>query len=165
MGCDIHCYIEHRVPGENSFSGLGGYINPGRNYNLFGHLAGVRLDYPPVVEPRGIPDRDTLSYEAKGDYWLYVCDSDDEGCTSHKNAERYVSSYGKKGVYDSDGKLKFVEHPDWHTPGWVTAAELEEALSRSEARWGEAKYRAVIAAMKSFEAAGHEARLVFWFDN
>lgn len=50
-----------------------------------------------------------------------------------------------------------------HSFSWVTTAEFEEALKRSDE--GRAEYRAVLAAMKVLEAEGWTARLVFGFDN
>lgn len=59
MGCDIHMMIEYspykRSDGEPSWSSFGGDFNPGRDYTMFGYLAGVRGDGPPVVDLRGMP--------------------------------------------------------------------------------------------------------------
>jgi len=58
MGCDIHIYIEHRGyeegrPWEMVASDEATFDH--RNYSLFGVLAGVRRDGPPIAEPRGLP--------------------------------------------------------------------------------------------------------------
>jgi hypothetical protein len=44
MGCDIHAYVESKKPDSKTWWGFGGRINPGRNYRMFGKLAGVRCD-------------------------------------------------------------------------------------------------------------------------
>ncbi len=162
MGCDIHCYIEHKKLGRDSWSPFGGRINPGRNYAAFGMLAGVRSEVVPAVQPRGIPDG--LAYEARGDWWLYITSDDEEsdGCTSLTNAERYIAR-GSKFLTNEDGKKTFVEHPDWHTPSWMTPDEWITATSM-ESEWN-LQYRAMAAAMRSLEEDGQEVRVVFWFDN
>jgi hypothetical protein len=79
MGCDIHSYLEKytSINGENKWvnvdywqinphHGIVGYENEneyehlsfyiGRNYDLFGILAGVRSSEDPIKEPRGLPE-------------------------------------------------------------------------------------------------------------
>ena len=53
MGCDIHAHIEYNDDGDWEYFTP---IHLSRWYELFGHLAGVRRDYVPVVAPRGVPD-------------------------------------------------------------------------------------------------------------
>lgn len=83
MGCDIHCYIEYRrkpvAAGdeEQEWDSFGGRINPGRNYELFGRLAGVRQSLPSGgVKPRGLPSQ--VGYAAYSDFWLYIVDGERE---------------------------------------------------------------------------------------
>lgn len=53
MGCDVHVYVEVKINGQwCSYA----HPNVDRDYELFGVLAGVRRDGPPIVEPRGVPD-------------------------------------------------------------------------------------------------------------
>jgi hypothetical protein len=53
MGCDIHLCIEHgNDPDWRSFA-VG--IHLLRLYSIFGRLAGVRSDEPPLIAPRGFP--------------------------------------------------------------------------------------------------------------
>lgn len=55
MGCDIHMYLETK-PKLNGKWRLKKEIDIGRNYILFGLLAGVRYDLlPPISESRGLP--------------------------------------------------------------------------------------------------------------
>tara|TARA_Y100000310_G_C20211786_1_gene591664 strand:- start:157 stop:579 length:423 start_codon:yes stop_codon:yes gene_type:complete len=54
MGCDIHLHTEAKI------AGVWEHLNApriDRNYELFGFLAGVRVDDPPeiIAKPRGLP--------------------------------------------------------------------------------------------------------------
>jgi hypothetical protein len=170
MGCDIHAYMEFKPKGSTQWSGWP-RINLDRNYLMFGKLAGVRSDCEPVVPPRGIPS--DLSYWANGDWWLLVDDkhADSESWCSQAQAESYQEHGSKLQMPGEDGNghsIPRVEHPDWHTPSWVTADELLTAIAMaSDERWpaGELEYRAMAAAMKELERQGATCRLVFWFDN
>lgn len=53
MGCDIHAHVEVKINGKWEHYNAP-YI--GRDYELFGNLAGVRRLTTPVVPPRGFPD-------------------------------------------------------------------------------------------------------------
>ena len=56
MGCDIHLYIESKTGlGDFGWESFGGRIDVGRNYELFGLLAGVRGTREALVAPRGLP--------------------------------------------------------------------------------------------------------------
>jgi hypothetical protein len=174
MGCDIHCYVEYRPVSKpdkwsERWQSFGTRINPGRNYSIFGALAGVRDEaqsHPPV---RGLPD--DAGYSAADDYWLWIADTEDEGCCSRENADRYHahgaryrSRVGEDIVINPPTQPQWVEHPDWHTASWVTPDEWRAAIDQN--RYGGAvKYVALLAAMRSLEAQGQEVRMVFWFDN
>lgn len=157
MGCDIHCYIEYKPTGYDRWFSFGGRINPGRNYALFAKMAGVRNydEVIPVSQPKGFPN--DASSKADGDHWLYISDVEMEGCCTFEQAERFV----QMGSRYQDKEKTFVSHPDWHSHSWLTPDEFEQAIFESS----EAQYRAILAAMRSFERDGHQSRLVFWFDN
>lgn len=54
MGCDIHCFVEKKV--KSSWK-LVEKLEVGRNYTLFGKMAGVRdRSVEPISEPRHLPD-------------------------------------------------------------------------------------------------------------
>lgn len=170
MGCDIHCYIEYRNKSGGGdpcrWDGFGGRINPGRNYPLFSLLAGVRSDEgdKPLIEPRGMPE--DAAYESRNDNQLYISETPSDEYVTAEKAAYYVAECGCRYVNSGDGKPAWVTHPDWHTHSWCSSAELEAALSDKRNCWGgDQEYNAVLAAMRSFESAGFEARLVFWFDN
>ena len=157
MGCDIHCYIEYKSPNTEGWSDFGGRVNPGRNYDLFGKLAGVRRsEVTPVVEPRGLPE--DISYAASSDAWIYVSSTGSgEGCCTQEQAERWVGW----GARYRDPEKMFISNPDWHTHSWLTTDEYAAAIEGSS----EPEYAAILAAMRSFEENGFQARIVFWFDN
>lgn len=183
MGCDIHAYVEYanvpasgRDPYWSNFTRNGG----GRNYILFGVLAGVRFPQAQLYEPKGMPEGG-LGFYTSDDYWTYVApekhpewaDTHDD-YTSLVNAERWVASGSSIGERDQDGRLRRVSGPDWHSHSWLTADELEAALAQysveAEKKWpGDSQppseWKAMLAGMRVFEAAGQLTRLVFWFDN
>lgn len=54
MGCDIHLHTEVKLNGKWEHYNC---ANVPRNYELFGHMAGVRRDdIKPIAEPKGLPD-------------------------------------------------------------------------------------------------------------
>lgn len=57
MGCNSHLLIEYRWLGpKDSWMAWATDIAERRDYDLYGFLAGVRREGPPVVEPRGWPE-------------------------------------------------------------------------------------------------------------
>jgi hypothetical protein len=160
MGCDIHAYVEHKNKNYDHWSALSDELSLGRYYGVFGRIAGVRCDGC-LVEPKGIPE--DLSWQAEGNYWLRVNDTykDDDDYCSTEDAMRWIKN-GCRVKLKADNTIDRVEHPDWHTPTWLTADELEACLVGIE---DGAEYKAVLAAMKSLEASNRDVRLVLWFDN
>lgn len=188
MGCDIHAYVEYRRPGTDWWS-FGRRINPGRNYRIFGRLTNGEVRWSEGrtlgLTPRGIPD--DIAAASFDDWWLWIDHSGRggvDGSTTPERATRYHEEYGRRyrGDYkpmrvttyaaegvesrltgvEHDGKPTHVEHPDWHTPSWLTPDEWERAIG-DESYTDE--YRALLAAMRVLERAGHDVRVVFWFDN
>lgn len=167
MGCDIHCYIEYH-DGHDRWSGFGGRINPGRNYRLFGALAGVRTDAIEHVQPRGLPP--DIGYVAIEDATLFIGDpAECSGCTTRENADRWLAQ-GCSRYWDA--KQTRVTHPDWHSHSWLKTAEFAGAMERyyrdpypGEKGIKAIEYEAILASMKCFESFALPARLVFWFDS
>lgn len=160
MGCDIHCYVEYKSPESKYWESFGGHFNPGRDYSLFGRLAGIRRsEVAPLVEPRGIP-RD-LAFKASRDYWLWVSRKPDDSGTqvTRSQANEFVSSGLSRYNPENDQE---ISNPDWHTETWLTCAEFSQAISGGYAA---PEYDALLAAMQSLEASGFVTRLVMWFDN
>lgn len=171
MGCDIHCYVEYRTKpphdGVKQWSSFGGNINPGRHYPMFAALAGVRNydEVTPISEPRGVPE--DAGYSARSDNMCYICESEIEGSVTAERAAEYVEKYGCSYINGHDGKPAFVTDPDWHSRSWLSSDEWEAAINMvGSSEWGSfQEYRAILAALRSFEAHGYDARVVFWFDN
>lgn len=163
MGCDIHPFVEYRRKGSEHWQGMGGEMSPGRNYRVFGALAGVRSDLPALVEPRGIPD--DLSFWTADSYWLGITDKGDEieGMCTPDQAEEWVEYGARYRVHEADGR-KWVSTPDAHTETWLTGEEWRAAVASVDQEWTPA-YKAIGAMLKSFEDDGCETRVVFWFDN
>ncbi len=169
MGCDIHCYVEYKSNGQ--YTSWGGRINPGRDYGVFGVMAGVRGGGC-LYSARGVPD--DMSYRASSDYMIYVLPTPEEAAewsaagdraVDAATADEWVAS-GSSSEVPSGGSTRRITGPDWHTPSWLTADELEKCLDRTAAVRGgkdpvEVGWKAMMAAMKTLPGA----RVVFWFDN
>src|SRR6185295_18688606 len=154
MGCDIHCYLEYRTRQEERWESFGVRINPGRNYTMFGYLAGVRCDGPPVVPVRGLPIN--AGYSAKDDAALWISETDADGYVTAAQAARYVEACGSQYIDDK----RRVTHPDWHSHSWMTPQEWDQAIALTQAensRWGMPEYKAISAALHSLANEG-EAR-------
>lgn len=177
MGCDIHMYIQYREkPDENGNSkyknwwdSFGDRINPGRNYTMFGILAGVR-DWPDddtkMFDPKGVPDFE-LGWAARHDLIMRITEDPIPGennCTL-EDAERWRRPITR----DKDGKPLWTYHPDWHTHSWLTTKELAQAYRWYRSSTGYApglEYRVLLKTMKALEDGGkNEVVVVFWFDN
>jgi hypothetical protein len=172
MGCDIHMYLEFKDPNPQwvpTGSPWRGWprVNPGRDYELFGYLAGVRSSADPVVEPRGIPD--DIAWETANDWFLrindeYAARDDMSGYCTLAKAQEW-SAYGHKIINDDQGNPYRVEHPDWHTPTWLTLDEYTQALAKIKPEPYQMGYWALLGAMKELAWYHMDTRLVFWFDN
>lgn len=174
MGADIHCYIEHGRrrkshdgEGEEIYWSAFNYsgLNPGRNYDVFGALAGVCRDDNQMFELRGLPD--DLGFAARMDNQLYVVADDDpsaehERFCSRSNAESWVNSGCSKWAND---KKTTVTHPDWHSHSWLTPAEWRQVIEAEYEYGPDDEYFAIAAAMEELERRGELVRIVFWFDN
>jgi hypothetical protein len=166
-------YIQYKRKGSDFWQGFGGRINPGRNYGMFGILAGVRCSIPNSFEAKGIPTHD-ISYQCKDDLYLTITeDGKGDGETTLERALDWNKHYGSKLLYSNEKPYR-VLHPDWHSHSWLTVKELANAYRMYSAlhkkEWGAAsvpvEYKAILAAMKSIEKTGeYEAEVVFWFDN
>jgi hypothetical protein len=169
MGCDIHMYIEYKSKKreDNSWFNFGGRINPGRNYFMFGILAGVRCIVEGAFEKKGLPEN--LSFESKNGNYVYIYEDDksENSCTL-ETAKSWEKSWGCKIIYTKDNVPYKVENPDWHTHSWLSVDEFEKAMEiyKSKAEYSiYVKYEAILAAMKKLAEFDNEVRIVFWFDN
>jgi len=190
MGADIHMFVEYRNKKRAQEDKTGGrkpywysygnHTNPGRNYTLFGILAGVRGKYGDSFEPKGKLDREEMGWSSRDANWLYISENEKEtnwegGMTALETAKKW-EGYGCKIENDQNGVPSWVEHPEWHSHSWMSIEELEEAFKRYKVHatldWGEdvtkppVEYQALLASMKALEDDGeNEVRVVFWFDN
>lgn len=217
MGCDIHLYVERqrkdgswtRVPDtkgprhpyytSNGTEEQNKFLeepcwDTGRDYLLFGRLAGVRRDVLPIAEPRGIPadisksvakqwkdgmgDWHTPSYlsaqellAAKDEPIQHVT------CLSMKEYKLYLNN-GSKILPEDD---KFM----WGRPRnlkLISNEEMERMISLSAFWDGENYYTnilspapeleldpylwdSIVPAMLAVEPDPKKIRIVFWFDN
>ena len=147
MGCDIHCHVEIKVAGEWLHWN---HPDVPRNYELFGKMAGVRCEGPPIAQPRGVPDDATPTTR-----WHYQLDGADAHTASwlcagemallaawcheqwppHKKA---VDPWGWK--YNVHGFEAWFGYLDGDT--WRGCVECPDSRDEIE-----------------------DARCVFWFDN
>lgn len=168
MGCDIHAHIEYRLAGDNYWSC---FADPsmGRDYNLFGLLAGVRGG-PPLYQPRG---RARITEDASvcaraADRLMVLPDSEycgQEGCCSSSDADRWTMT-GLVSFIDDRGN--YIYHPDHHSHHWLSLEELREVQDEYIALHNRTNpmLTVVIGTMAALEYAMEcETRLVFWFDN
>ncbi len=75
MGCDLHAVVYAKTYGDSSEPEPVMTFSEPRWYGLFGAMAGVRSDVPPVAEPRGLPayarlEGDGDSIYLNGDVWI-----------------------------------------------------------------------------------------------
>jgi hypothetical protein len=181
MGADIHAYVEYAdfktAEGEDYWVALTKNFGS-RDYYLFGLLAEVRGEGPALFPIRGMPEG-RLSYQTEDGYWLRATEdpalADHDGWTKQERADKYATEYHCKAERRADGTVSRVAHPDWHSHSWLATEELAAVLDHYAAnvsdRYAErpkeapVEWRAILAAMRVFEASGKKARVVFWFDN
>lgn len=173
MGADVHMYIQYKEKNDDWWQSFGGKINPGRNYAMFGVLAGVRDNAPNGFRPKGILPKEKQSSVVDYDLYLYITeDGNGEHETTLENAKQWF--WGKEIITDKDGNPYKVLHPDWHSHSWMTPDEYEQALKRYKkyAKYAgydkgtPLEYKVILKIMRALEDKGkNEVLLVFWFDN
>lgn len=220
MGCDIHVHVERKVDGVweivpeelaplDSF-----YVNfilkkpeserkendeywnrhtwdPGRNYMLFGILAGVRnRSVTPISEPRGIPKDACKKIKNEKKRW-----GGDGHSHSYFTAAELLKAKDSTclmtGFFDIKDYLSYKEtgQPEqWYDKYQAAGHEVisnEEMEKRSNniAFWGGEKYvteitwefpykesapyfwETVVPTMAALDPDPENVRMVFWFDN
>lgn len=218
MGCDIHMYVERQkkdgswVRVSNSKAPKHPYYDPnadpqhkeyfdrpewdtGRDYTLFGRLAGVRTNVFPIAEPRGVPsdiskgtNKDWIEGQSDWHSASYftakeLLDVKDEpyqfrNCLSMKLYKEYMGN----------GKIEIPQEDDnfiWGRPRGlklISNAEMERMISLSAFWNGDDYYTDVlyiddkcepdmhlwdniVPAMLAVEPNPEKIRIVFWFDN
>jgi hypothetical protein len=131
MGCDIHAHIEffskteHKTTSNCFVRCFSGELSFGRDYILFGLMAGVRHSVPPIIKPKGIPTTPTLSYEVTDAYYLNVISDEAPRAPTNSIRESLAKEYVSEAysIYVDDSKLR-ITNPNFHTPTWLTLDEL-----------------------------------------
>lgn len=176
MGCDGHFYIQYKKKTDNFddwWFDFGGEISPGRNYLMFGILAGVRDRTSRHFEPKGILPEKKQSWAVREALYLMITE-DGKGCreTTLENAKRFARESDL--IKDEKGKPIKVLDPDWHSHSWLTIKELETAFKWYKKYADEEiegskvpfEYKVILKVMKILENKGkNDVLLVFWFDN
>lgn len=198
MGCDIHAFIEYAdfvdKNGDPFWSCFGGRYNPGRDYTMFGVLAGVRDDRFQLFEPRGLPDG-KRSYQVEDYMTIWISDeragNDSSKAVTLATAQKWVDQ-GGQFVFDGGDTPWRVTNPCLHSHSWLTLDEFRHALNyytlggkaaevdvdpndrqvviqavaalHGGHRYG-VGWGAMLTAMEYFEAQGHQSRLIFCFDS
>ncbi len=171
MGCDIHPYIEYRLPSWNDdqWSSLARRASPGRDYSMFAIMADVR-SYGENKEgdlfftPRGMPKDG--GYAANNDNRLFISEDDPEGegNVSPSQAEHWIKNDPSLQCEDP----RWVYHPDWHSHSHLTAGEFDKVIEEYVKRFDHQPgigWKVLHSSLKTLVDNGYMARLVFWFDN
>ena len=172
IGCDIHCYLARRLKDKNGYHWEAAPIyekigawreNPehmelceaykGRNYQLFGVLAGVRnISYEPIVEPRGLggacPAEIVKEYERGGGLSCY----------------HHASWLGLDEIADALRDKK--RYPKWETYLCEDGSRVktgEEGPHKSLKRFYEAMM--AFAEIAWYYVDPQDVRVYFWFDS
>ncbi len=167
MGCDIHMFIEKRLRSTDPWqldehhvkepdeSYLKETSCTGRNYEMFGAMAGVRRPDNAIFEERGIPSdvSPELKEEASGPDWH-----------SHSwlTPEEFKQCLDKcdYSVHDTYSTEAFYDGPWDKGPGDYTP------IYRYCMKWlEEHAVDNILLGREKDPAYSPEIRLVFWFDN
>lgn len=170
MGCDIHIFTEFRNTSSDAWSkhwyALNYHpINPGRNYELFKRLSGVRGHNDNPIATQGWPEQVSSSAEYNSRIYIDPELKGEErrgGRVSLEIASQWVNSNYSWFIHDPDSKKVIaVSNPDWHSYGHCTVKQMTKALRGCSS----AEYRAMLAAARSLEKDGMEVRFLFYYDN
>ena len=208
MGCDIHLYGERKIEGvwtaldnfkedEDGYSGIDDYKNGayyGRNYILFGVIAGVRKDNIQQFGTKGLPGDVSMEVKKLSDQW--DCDGHSHSFLSLKELlslqDRKTTVEGMKDkneIIELKNELK-KEKPDydklypycaWGSSGNYESFSVQIPLSYLIADFGERIQKYFINKINNnllsstetdsnqFRLANklnpEDFRIVFWFDN
>jgi hypothetical protein len=143
----------------------------GRNYQLFGALAGIRTTLTPLFAPRGLPPIVSEAVARGVMRYIHADDVPDEevfasdGVHYSKALEKVSrgSRYGGPlGHKRYDYITEEVNSPSWLYLDEVDAALKHHGIVESE---GNFLFEAMMSAMRTLERrlGQHKTRLVFWF--
>lgn len=199
MGCDIHTYVECRVnglwerqmPEGEGFSLRRGQWELGRNYMLFGILAGVRnRDVLPISEPRGLPEDCSKEIRERHEEW-----SVDAHSTSYFLISELLDA--REHVFEMKKYFDFKDYVSYKETGkpeqWfssylpmdfelISNEEMDRRVEQA-AFWGGEKlatevtwlmkykdvaeyfWEKILPKMAELDPDPANVRMVFWFDN
>lgn len=162
MGCDIHVYLEKyaSINGKstwvnvdywqkNPYFGIEDNVDEyehvscyvGRNYDLFGILAGVRSGEDPIDEPRGLPEDVTETTRKEYEKWGIGCHT----------PSYYTLKELKDYLYENSDNQDVVD-------SITHFIKLIDKRFKEEFWIGEGDEKRYTIKENSF-------RVVFWFDN
>ena len=171
MGCDIHLYIEYKVndgewtadPHHTMYDDDEGYLRDvsasGRDYSLFGALAGVRGDGP---DPKGLPD--DISPIIKSAAERYGDDGHSHSWTSLKDFKKILKDLGyefpkSKDAFFNYGDYDFTTNPP--PPAFTTVVNYCEDMENN-IEWIVFEKAVLTGGKGKYKI---DVRLVYWFDN
>jgi hypothetical protein len=167
MGCDIHMFIEyklgdapwkadehHQILKEDGYEHLRQVSATGRNYHLFGKLAGVRTNGP---EPKGLPDdcteiiRSNTEIKEYGDDHSHSYSSLEEFRQALKDCDydltKQVRAVAFSDRYENLNYMNLLAYLDYMVKKYSLDLEAEQMIL------GQPINTQV------------QCRLVYWFDN
>jgi hypothetical protein len=131
MGCDIHAYIEFFSKSDFKNSRkcfvdcFAGELSFGRDYILFGLVAGVRHHLPPLIKARGIPTEPELSYTVSDAYYLNVVADDAARFSDNSIRRTLAEEYVSEGyAHYTDSTKSHITNPNYHSATYLTLDEL-----------------------------------------
>jgi len=173
VGCDIHVFLEKRLRKEDSwqldenhtvtsedgddYKYLEKVNATGRNYHLFGILAGVRSYGKTVIRsPKGIPE--DISELLRWEYDRYV----DGHSHSWLSLEEFKQCLIEAEYYPTDNKSTkaFFEYSDY---SWEERPEDYTTMINYCEEW--ITNETAEAMLLNRSDINPEVRVVFWFDN
>ncbi len=171
MGADIHGHIDY-IDGDEvkNFA----EFKLGRDYHLFGLLAGVRGWVKPLVEPRGLPEKNSYIVVAHTSKLVFK-DSAIIYNDIFPEGEYVFNSYAEEcvaaGVSKWVGTEKiFITDPELHSHSYLYVDEMKIILERYKAlkvpgnSWMELD--GIIEVMDRLNKNDpKKSRFVFWFSN
>ena len=187
MGCDIHFNVEKQDASGKWRSATPKNLYIGRNYLLFGYLAGVRSNVDPKFPPRGFPtdasakvqanykkwagDAHTASYltleelieisKLEINYPVYLHPGDYK---KYKNGESSISFYTEK--YKSTVEVSNEEmERRINLLCFDDESDIVTVVNNLTIIELLPNFSKVVSSMKKLSANYNKVRSVFWFDN
>lgn len=173
MGCDIHAFIEVETldnRGKIKWVDSAAQVFPGRNYEMFCCLSGLRGNHNPIFEPRGFPAE--LGHRTVNEFCLWNVGMMDEAVLEWNEN---ICSDEQFEEYLKDGCQKYNENhifrPYWHSASYLYTKEMEKVLNDYKKRVGndeiDNNYVSILSMMKALEKNRDKirSRFVFCFDS